>query len=140
MPVLMPGVVRDPGFLNRRIKPVAMGRHRCPFRVQERDTAPLRAGAKTLKGGNGGFVQRDVPLPFSRLLSPHRERLPFEIDIRPAQVPLLGGSEPCMERNDEGREAGRVAGGERLAEASLLLRSEIADALIVLRLAADARG
>src|SRR5271170_1503735 len=45
-----------------------------------------------------------------------------------------------MERNDERGEAGRAAGGKRLANASLLLRSEIADALIVLRLAADARG
>src|SRR5271154_7572405 len=45
-----------------------------------------------------------------------------------------------MERNDEGGEAGGTARRERLANPSLLLKSEIADALIVLRLAADARG
>jgi hypothetical protein len=90
MAVLMPGVVWDPRFLNRRIKPVAVSGHRCPFGVQKRDMAPTRVWVETLIGGDGSFAQRDVPLPLSRLLFSDRQGPPFEVDIRPAQVPLLG--------------------------------------------------
>jgi len=58
VPVLVPGVVWDPRFLQRRIEPVAVRGDRPALRVQKRGGAPIRASAETLQCGDGSHAEQ----------------------------------------------------------------------------------
>lgn len=83
MPIFfVPRVVRNFGLLDRRIKPIAMGSHQCLLRIQKRDsTSPGAACLKTFKSSDGDLVQRDVPLPFSVLLSSNSKDSSLQIYV-----------------------------------------------------------